>query len=223
MKTSNYSLLILVMAFVLNSCSSVKVLDSWKSDNVSTIRDKNILVIARTDNNQARIAFEQEISKQLRDNGLKATESFKELPHIEPDKKLTEEQTKALAETIKREGYNAVVLTVIKDYRESTQTTQDGGYYAGGTFGGMYPGYYGGFYGYYNYPMTYVGVGTYAPSTITTRTVRDFVLETVTYNLDEAEGKQLIAVVTTEIEDPQNVSKNAEEYAYKVMKSLSHK
>lgn len=223
MKTSNYSLLILLVALVLNSCSSVKVLDSWKGDNVATIKDKNILVIARTDNNQARIAFEQEISKQLREKGLKATESFKEMPHIEPNKKLSEEQTKTLVETIKREGYNAVVLSVIKDYQESTQTTTDGGYYAGGTYGGLYPGYYGGLYGYYNYPMNYVSVGNYAPMTSTTRTVKEFVLETVTYNLDEAEGKQLIAVVTTKLDDPQSMSKNAAEYAEKVMKALASK
>ncbi|MFB9052219.1 hypothetical protein ACFFVB_03935 [Formosa undariae] len=223
MKTSNYSLLILMITLVLSSCSSVKVLDSWKADNVSSIKDKNILVIARTDNNQARIAFEQEIASHLREKGFKATESFKKLPHIEPNKKLDEAQTAALSATIKREGFDGVVLSVIKDYTEQQQTTTDGGYYAGGTMGGMYgmyPGYYGGFGGYYGHPMGYVGVGTYMPATSTTRTVKTFVLETVAYNLDEVEGKQLVAVVTSSIEDPSSVSKNAAEYADKIEKAL---
>ncbi|WP_066218073.1 hypothetical protein [Formosa haliotis] len=228
MKTSNFSILILVMAFIVSSCSGVKVVDSWTGDNVSTIKNKNILVIARTANNQARIAFEQEISAQLRAKGLKATESFKELPHIDPDRKLSEEETKNLAATIKREGYNAVVLSVIKDYQESTQTTTDGGYYAGGTYGGygwggLYPGYYGGFGGYYSHPIGYVGTGVYTPMTSSTRIVKDYVLETVTYNLDEPDGKQLIAVVTTKIEDPQSMSKNAKEYSEKIMKALEKK
>ncbi|MGJ5640963.1 hypothetical protein [Formosa sp. S-31] len=224
MKTSNViNLVVIALLLCVTSCSSVKVVDSWKADNVATIKDKNILVIARTANNQARIAFEQEIANQLRAKNLKATESFKELPHIEPNKQLTEEQTKALVQTIKNEGYNAIVLSVVKDYQESTKTTTDGGYYAGGTFGGVYPGYYGGFYGYYSYPMNYVSVGNYAPMTSTTTTVKNYVLETVTYNLDEPEGKQLIAVVTSKLEDPHSMSDNAKEYADKVMKSLSGK
>ncbi|QDO94831.1 hypothetical protein FNB79_12935 [Formosa sediminum] len=222
MKKSNYSLLLLVVTFVLSSCSSVKVLDSWKADNAPSLKEKNILVIARTDNKQARIAFEQAIANQLRDSDFKATESFKELPNIDPDKKLDEAQTKTLVETIKREGYHGVVLSVVKDYSEATRTSTDGGYYAGASYGAFYPGYYGGFYGYYSHPMTYVSTGSYMPMTTTTTTVKTFVIETVAYNLDEEDGKQLVSVVTSSLENPSNLTDNAEEYAKKIKKALKN-
>ncbi|WP_250436386.1 hypothetical protein [Hanstruepera flava] len=214
---------LLFVALFTFGCSGVKVLDSWKSDNLADIKDNNILVIARTENKQARIAFEQQISEQLRANGVKATESFRELPEFNHDnKEITEQQKKNFQDFLKNEGYNGIILTVLKDYQERTETTQDGGYYAGATYmPAYYPGYYGGFYGYYYHPLSYSTYGSYVPSSTTTRTVKTFILETVIYDLTKDEKQQLAAVVTTQIEDPQDVTKNAAEYTQKVTKALT--
>jgi len=221
MKKIIYSILSLTAILVLNACSSVKVLDSWKGDNVNTINDKNILVIARTDNNQARIAFENEIVKQLTASGKKATASFTKFPNINHDKTVTEQKQEMILEILKNEGFNAVVLTVIKDYQEQTQTVTDGGYYAGGNFNNYYPAYYGGFNGYYHNPYSYSTYGNYVPATTTTYETKTYVLETVAYNLDEPEGKQLVTVVTSKIEDPSNVTNTAEDYVKAITKSLN--
>ena len=61
--------------FILTSCSSVKVLNAWKSDDTEQFKSKKALVIVRTDNNQARVAFEDAIAIKLRDRGMEATES----------------------------------------------------------------------------------------------------------------------------------------------------
>lgn len=212
---------ILLALVTLSSCSNVKVLTSWKSDSVSEIKDNNFLVIARTDNKQARIAFEQEISNQMRDIGMKATESFRELPNLNPDKELTEEQKKNFRDFLDNEGYNGIVLTVIKDYQESTRTTEDGGYYAGATYmPSYYPSYYGGFYGYYYHPFSYSTYGSYVPMSSTTYTVKTYILETVAYDLSQEDGKQLAVVVTSQIEDPKDVQKNAAEYTKKITDAL---
>ena len=50
-----------------------------------------------------------------------------------------------------------------------------------------------------------------------------YVLETVAYNLAEPEGKQLVAVTTTKIDDPSNVTKVAAEYVKAITKSLDAK
>jgi len=223
MKKLIYSILSLTLILVLNSCSSVKVLDSWKADNVSSIKDKNILVIARTANNQARIAFENEIVNQLTAKGMKATASFTKFPQINPDQEVTEERAEMIKSILNSEGFDGVVLTVIKDYQEETKTVTDGGYYAGGTYAGYYPLYYGGFYGYYRHPYSYSTYGSYVPSTTTTYNKKIYVLETVAYNLAEPEGKQLVAVTTTKIEDPSNVTKVAAEYVKAITKSLESK
>ncbi len=54
-----YAIILFGFAIVMSSCSSVKVLDSWQGENLSSIKEKKILVIVRADNVQARIAFEE--------------------------------------------------------------------------------------------------------------------------------------------------------------------
>ena len=216
-----YAILSLMAFLILNACSSVKVLDTWKADNVKTINDKNILVIARTANNQARIAFENEIVRQLTSTGKKATASFTKFPKINHDEEVTEERQDMILSILKSEGFNAVVLTVIKDYQERTETVTDVGYGAGIAYAGYYPTYYGGFNGYYRHPYSYSTYGTYVPISTTTYNTKTFVLETVSYNLDEPEGEQLVAVVTSKIKDPSKVTKVAEEYVKEITKSLN--
>ncbi|MGY0392524.1 hypothetical protein ACW5R3_08230 [Bizionia sp. KMM 8389] len=214
----------ILLMVITSSCSGIKVLDAWKSDSAADIKDDNILVIARTQNKQARIAFEQELAKQLRAEGMKATESFKEMPNFNHDEKLTEQQLSNFKEFLNNEGYNAVVLTVVKDYQERTETSTDGGYYAGASYmPGYFPGYYGGFYGYYGNAMSYSTYGSYVPMSSTTQVVKTYIVETVAYDLAQEEGKQLAAVVTTQIEDPQNMTKNAVEYTEKITKALTDK
>lgn len=223
MKKSIYLILSLTVILILNACSSIKVRDSWKADNVNSIKDKNIIVIARTDNQQARIAFENEIVKQLTARGMNATASFTKFPKLNPDQEITEEKSKMIKTILKNEGFNGVVLTVIKEIQEVSKTITDGGHYAGGTYYGYYPRYYGGFHGYYYNPMSYSTLGNYVPETSTTYTSKNYVLETVVYNLDETGEKQLVAVVTSKIEDPENASKTAKQYVKAITKSFDNK
>jgi hypothetical protein len=223
MKKSIYLVLILTTTLLISSCSSVKVLDSWKADNVKSINDKNIIVIARTDNQNARIAFENEIVNQLNERGIQATASFTKFPKLNPDQKITEEKSKMIKTILKNEGFNGVVLTVIKDVQELSKTVTDGGHYAGGTYYGYYPRYYGGFHGYYYNPVSYSTYGNYVQETSTTYTTKNYVLETVVYNLDKTGENQLVAVVTSKIEDPKDASKTAKEYVKAITKSFDNK
>jgi len=224
MKKIIFSILVLALAVVTQSCSTVKVMDSWKSDNLASLKDKNILVVARTDNNQARMAFEEAIANELRARGMKATESFKRFPKLNPDQKPTEERQQMIKTILESEGYNGVVMSVVKDYQESTRTTRDGGYYAGGGIYPMgYPSYYYGFYGYYHYPMSYSTYGNYVPYSTTTSVSKTYIVETVAYNMDETEDKQLVAIVTSEITDPRTMSSTADDYAKGIVKSLQAK
>lgn len=220
MKKTFYSFLLLGFV-LLSSCSSVKVLDSWKGDNLATMSDKNILVIARTDNQQARIAIEEAMANDIRKAGFKATESYLKFNSMNPNKKVDPEKVQAL---IEKAGFKGVVMNVLKDYNESMVTEESGGYYAGGTtYYGGYPGYYGGFYGYYHNPYSYSTYGNYVPSSSTTRISKSYILETLIYNLDEPEGKQLVSVVTTQIIDPSSITKTAKDYSKLVFNSLKRK
>jgi uncharacterized protein (UPF0335 family) len=221
MKNKIYFFLTLSSLFILSSCSSVKVLNSWKADNASTLKTKNTIVIARTNNHEARVALETEIAKKLRTMGIEATESYKRIPNLEPNKKYTEEEIKEVKNLLREAGFNGVVLSVIKDKKLTVYRKKEGGYYAGATYAGYYPMYYSGFYGYYAHPNTYMNYGgNYVPANIKTQESITYVLETLAYNLDEPKDKQMVAVVTSSIEDPENATQLAKAYANKIANSL---
>jgi hypothetical protein len=222
MRKTYQFLSILFVLMLLSSCSGIKVLDSWKGDNAATLKSKNTLVIARTSNATARRAFEEAIADKLRKAGVPATESYKKIPNLDPNKKLTEAEVAEAKRKIEEAGFNGVVISVIKDKKLTVQRNSDGGYYAGATYGVTEPFYSASFYGYYAYPGSYYMTygGNYVPETVTTQESVTYVLETLFYNLDEPEDRQLLAAVTSSLEDPESASRTAKTYANKVAAAL---
>jgi hypothetical protein len=220
MKKISTLIILFVFGLTLQNCSSVKVMDSWKSDNIADVKGNNFLVVARTDNNQARIAFENEIVEQMKAEGYTATTSFSKFGNMKPNDKPTEASQEKLKQILKAEGFDGVVLTVMKDYQEETRLEKEGGYYAGGNYYGFYPRYYGGFYGYYNHPMSMTTLGNYVPETTIERTSKIYILETTVYNLKASDDNQLVAVVTSKIDNPASAGNAASDYVKKITKSL---
>lgn len=224
MKKIMYSFLSFIL--LLSGCSGITVLDSWQGKNLSSIKDKNILVIARTDNPQARRAFEEAMANDLRGAGLKAVESYLKFPDVNHDSKREEESAKKeFKDLIERENFQGILISVVKDYNEAIVTEESGGYYAGASYGGYggygyYPGYYGGFYGYYHHPLSYSTYGSYVPSTTTTRVSKTYIVETLVYNLDQPEDQQLVGMTTTKVVDPSSLTKTAKNYSKAVFKSF---
>ena len=224
MKNSIKLTFALTLLIIISSCSSIKVIDSWHSETAYSIKDNNVLVIARTQNKQARIAFEQEMANQMRANGIKAIESFSKFPNLLPDEKLSKEKLEDFKTFIGNEGYNGMLVTVVKDERENTKSSTDEGFSSeSNALPNYYPSYYKGFYNYYSHPLSYSTYGVYVPSSFTTTKIKSFIVETVIYDLDQPEEKQLVAVVTSQIEDSQNIIKNAQEHSKKVVKNLNKK
>jgi len=226
MKKNHYLLIALVLLLVAGCNTTVKVLSSWKSPDADAMKERNILVIARTANNEARIEFETSIANKLRGAGYRATESFSRFPKMTPDKPMTEEREKLIRDIFGYEGYDAVCISVLKDYEESTTTHYYDDYYMGGMgmgpYSSYYPSYYGSFNSYYRNPYSYstygmfysTGGGSY------TYTTKEYVLETLFYNLNKEEGDQLLAVTTTKITDPKDALKAADKYTEKIAESL---
>ncbi len=224
MKKNLTLLVLLAFSFAFQNCGSVKVRDSWtgEEDTVAKFKKKNILVLARTADNTSRIAFEEALANELRAEGYKATESFKKFPKIYTNKEITEERIAFVQSILDSEGYNGIVIVAVKD-QETTTTTSNNGVYVGGGYGG-YPGYYGGFNNYYRTPYAYGSYynsfGGYIPTSTSTSTSTTYILETVFYNLDEPQENQLVAVVTSELDDPKEAYKTAEKYVETMVKSF---
>jgi hypothetical protein len=215
-----FSSIYLAIFLLFSSCSSVKVIDSWKSDRISTIKDNNFLVVARANNLQAQIAFENEIVKQMKSNGYQATASYSKFGEMKPNEPELESDKEKFKKILELEGFNAVILTVMKDYQEETRLEKEGGYYTGGNYYGYYPRYYSGFYPYYYNPISYHSMGNYVEETYTTNVSKLYILETTIYNLDESEENQLVAVITSKIDNPETASGAAKEYVKEISKKL---
>ena len=208
-----------LLFLTISGCSSVKVLDAWKSDNMGDMKDNKFLVVARTENKQARIALENEIVSQMRESGYTADPSYTSFTQFSPDDKSDQDAAK-LQQLLDSKGYNGVVLTAVKDYKEEQRTTTSGGYYAGGSYMGYYPRYYGGFYDYYYHPYAYSSYGSYVPASSTTSIAQIYILETTIYDLTASSENQLVAVVTTELDNPQNVTSVSQDLVKKIGKAL---
>lgn len=216
-------LLVLAAFWVLAGCSNIKILHTWKSDDLPSLRTNNVLVVARAARPDVREAFEREIVKELQARDIKATPSYTKFPDWNPDRKITEERKEEIKALLEKEGFNGVVLSVLKDYQELTQTIGEGGYEASVNYGYRdYPTYYGnGFYVYYTHPLSYSTEDIYVPESEFTLTSRVFVLETLAYNLDKPEDQQLLAVVRSSIEDPQGAKSTANDYAKAIAKAVN--
>lgn len=226
MKRNQYLLIAFVLLLFVGCNTTVKVLSAWKSEDAHKMDDRNILVIARTGDAGVRADFETSIANKLRGAGYKATESFTRFPKMNPDKEKTEEQQKLTLDILGYEGYDAVCISVLKDYSETKTTNYYNDYYGGGMgmmgpYSSYYPSYYGGFNSYYMHPYSYSTFGNYYGSGGSyTTTDKKYVLETLFYNLNNEDGEQLLAATTTEIGNPKDAVKAADKYTEKIAESL---
>jgi len=225
MKKINYLVFALVLTIFAGCNTQVKVLSAWKSPTAKEdLKGKNILVIARTADAGVRADFETSIANRLRAAGYKATESFTRFPKMDPDKEMTEERQKLIRDIFGYEGYDAVCISVLKDYEETTTTSYYNDYMGMGMMGpysSYYPRYYGGFNSYYMHPYSYSSFGNYyGYGGSYTSTSKKYVLETLFYNLNNEDGDQLLAATTTKITDPKDAIKAADKYTEYVAQSL---
>lgn len=222
MKKLIYSLALFTALFLLNSCNSVKVLGSWKSESTKPLDGKNYLVITRTANLMARVPFEKEIAAQMRKKGVNVTESYKQFPTLNPNAEMTEERMENVRLILDAEGYDGIVLTVLKDMQSYTTVSEyGGGYYAGMPYSAMYPSYYGGFYGYYSHPMSFSTYGSISSPGYSVTKSTTYILETVFYDMSLPEKDQIFAVVTTKVKDPNNLDKIASKYVEEIVKDFN--
>ncbi|WP_276388627.1 hypothetical protein [Eudoraea chungangensis] len=213
-------LIVFVATILTSSCTGYKVIKNWKAENPS-MKDKSILVIGRVSKMEIRQAYEDEITKRLVSKGVDAVSSYTKFPNFDPTQKVSEEQSEKIKSIIEENGYNGVILTALKDYQENSREMGQGGYQAAVDYGAMYyPSYYGGFYNYYYNPMSISSDIVYVEKSGSTITSKTYILETVVYNLDLPEDKQLVAWVTASIENPDNAVGTASNYASTILNSF---
>lgn len=216
-------LTILLLAVLFSGCKSFKVLYNWSAEDKESVEEKNILVVARTADLEIRKAFEKEITKTLTDAGMNATASYLKFPDYNPEKKITEAEKGEIKKILEDNGYNAVVMTVLKDYQEDTRSAVEGGYEASVNYGYIdRPTYLGwGFYTYFYHPLAYSTEDIYVEETDEfTITSKLYVLDSIAFNLDLPEEEQMVSLFRASIENPDDAVSTAKSYAKAIAKTI---
>jgi hypothetical protein len=167
------------------SCASTSLQGVWKAPDTGGKANK-ILVIGLTRNDTGRRALERQFVSRLSQEKRVAVDSSRYVPEGgQLDRAKVEE-------IVKREGFDAVVLSRLVDVHREAQYVPSG--YA--TYGGA------GFYGYYGYGWSTV----YSPGYVTEST--NVQVETQLFRVNGGEGK-LVWSTVSETMDPSSVEKAA--------------
>jgi len=198
----------LVMIFILivvTGCSSTQFVDSWKNPETTSFNPKKALVIGITDNLTARKIFEQEFKNALILRNINAVESNTILNETFTSSKKSEEEINEMIQNISRNGFDAVVITVVKGVEKQKNYYEN---YPRVGFGWSRFGRY-----YYWYQDIY-----YTPRYYETYDV--YHIETSIYNLNGAENKSLIWVGSFKVVDPQTISVTVKDYVAVIIAQL---
>ena len=216
-------LILLAITLVFSGCKSFKVLYNWSAEDKESVENKKILVLARTADKEIREAFESEITKTLKAAGMDATSSYALFPNYDPEKKRSEEEKGEIRKILEENGYNAVVMTVLKDYQEDARSGVEGGYEASVNYGYIdRPTYLGwGFYTYFYHPLAYSTEDVYVEQTDEFLIINKlYVLDSIAFNLDLPEEEQMVGLFRASIENPDSAISTAKSYAKAIAKTI---
>lgn len=201
MKTHIYVLLIILFT----SCSSTRVTDSWLNDDYKNYQPKKILIIGLTDNLNGRIVFEEKTKKELNSRGIEAIESYNVFKPNFTSQKQTEEDIENEIKRISKEGFDAVLISVVKGVDEKVS-------YSGDNFRTYY--YWRRFGRYYYLAQdAYLSEGYYSKYKV-------YHIEASLYNLKENNDKSLVWVASYDVVDPTQINKTVTNYVTAIIKSL---
>lgn len=165
LRTLVFNLLLIICSAVLESCSTTaatQITGSWKDPEAKSYKDFFVAVLSK--NLPARSTLEQDISRNLKHEGVKVTQSMDIFPHIE--KVESAEEKKAAVEKIQGLGHDAIITVVLVSHTEEDRYVPGANSYTPTNFGtgtGYYnparggdpgPGAYGAFGGYYTSAST---------------------------------------------------------------------
>ena len=199
------NVLFLLLYVLLISCSSIRVVDSWKNEDLLFFKPQKLLVIGVTDNLTARKIFEEKLKNEFQKRNINAEASTEVLASDFTDSKKSEEEIDAMISDLLEKGFDAVIISTVKGVDARTNYTH--GYYSVNyhwTRLGRY---------YYRFQDIYYNPGYYNEFSI-------YHVETAIYNINEKSDKSLLWVGAIKIVDPENITQTVNDYVATILKRL---
>lgn len=196
----------IIALLVLVSCSSNRMVDSWKNSNYNSYTPKKVLIIGLTDNLTARKIFEERLKKELTKWGVWTFESYNVFEPTFTNLKQTEDDIQNEVQKISRQGFDAILISAVKGVDEKVAS------YIGDNLNrDLYWRQFEPYY-YVNQDVYFVE-GYYNKYKI-------YRIETSLYNLKENNDKSLVWVANYDIVDPKKINSTVNKYVKAIIKSL---
>jgi hypothetical protein len=189
--------LLLLFILILNSCSSTKIVSSWREpDKEISIQNLNkVLVVALFKSETSAHKAENQMVGYLNGKGVESYNYFKS--------NFNKDNEEAIRTRIKKDGFDgAVTMRLIDVDKEKIYTPGETNYY---------PGYYRSFSGYYYNRWNYSTTPGYYTTTKT------FTVETNVYSI---KMDKIIWTALTETTNPDGLEKLTSEVAKVVYKQM---
>ncbi len=122
----------LLIAIVLNGCTSSELVENWKNPDIDTFEAQKVLVIGMSPEEGNRKVFERKLTSELKKSGVNAVRSLDFFEKSFTTSPKTEEEMMALESQLIEKGFDAILLskvlrvedkvTVVKAYRNLDKT-----------------------------------------------------------------------------------------------------
>ncbi len=200
-------ILLAIIAFVLNGCGTSYL---QTSTNVSKTKKQydQILVVSRSKDKTARIAFENKVVEDLKAQGVNAASSFDVIKMDILAKEPSESDIASFKKELIKKGFNGVIVTNLINANQYTDVVP------GTTGTAYYPVRYGRFGRYYSlYPVNYWG-----PDQVETGV--EYTLESCLYDITESKGDNLQWIGRFKVRNPSDLMKTIDTYSKELTDAL---
>ncbi|WP_405206614.1 hypothetical protein [Aquimarina sp. LLG6339-5] len=194
-------LLVLVLPFFL-SCSSIKLIDSWKSKDFQSLKAKKILIAAKSPNLEIRKSYEIAISKKLKDYDIDVVMMHRIFPDFEEKERTTQEEKSEIIKQFTEKGIEGILVTSLKNTIESKKSDtpqrvnipveyKDKNFLAFNSENHI------------NHLPKLTGIQNNDTLTIS----KTYILEAIIYDITLEKKRQLVGVSVIDVTDPKSASK----------------
>lgn len=119
--------ILLLSVVLLSSCSSIRVVDSWKDEEILFFKPQKLLVSGVTDNLTARKIFESKLKEEFEKRNIITTESTEVFDVSFTNSEKTNNDIDSMESQLKNKGFDAVIISVVKGVDENRNYSS--GYY----------------------------------------------------------------------------------------------
>jgi len=197
--------ILVITLFILVSCSSTQLIETWKNPDIDTYAPSKVLVVGLTSNIEAKQKFEDQLKEQLEMRGAEVVTSLELFKSSFITEKLTEDELKVLENDLIRDGFDTILFSKVIGVEDRIAYSKNYDVYDE-TFKKFREDYL-------RYQDIYYNPDYYEEYII-------YHAETSMYCICPTKDRELIWKGYVDIVDPQSINKSVKDYVNQVIKVL---